>query len=246
MYMKKQLLFALMALFAGYSSAQTCTPQYQDSTFGAWPDTTTNLATAYVNIPYTQLLDFKAPEDAGDIDPTFSGQTIISYRVTNVSGLPSTFNYQCSATNCQYPGGTAGCAQLTGTAVAADLGVHNITISIKATVQISIPPLPPTQITQDRDFPGYKLVVLPEELSTGILAPNQSFIYPNPASTVVNIVNANNYETIEVYSVNGQLITKKAVSFEDETVDISDLNEGMYFIHLVKGETKSVHKFTKK
>lgn len=241
--MKKQLLIALMALITGYSSAQTCNPQYQDSTFGAWPDTTTNFAPAYVNTAYVQPLDFKAPANSGDIDPQYAGGTINSYKVTSVTGLPTGFNYYCSAANCQYNGGVAGCAELRGTATAGQEGTYPITINIQA--QVTIPPLP-FAAPVNRSFPGYKLVILPEELSTGIIAPNQSFIYPNPASSTVNIINANNYETIEVYGINGQLITKKAVVLEEETIDISELKQGVYFLHLVKGETKSVHKFTKK
>lgn len=242
MSMKKQLLIALMTLIAGYSSAQTCNPQYQDSTFGAWPDTTTNFAPAYVNVPYVQPLDFKAPANSGDIDPQYAGGTINSYRVTSVTGLPTGFTYHCSAANCQYNGGVAGCAELRGTATIGQVGVYPITINIQA--QITIPPIPfPAPV--NRSFPGYKLVVM-EEVGLSFLSPNEVYVYPNPASSVVNVVNAHNYETIEVYGVTGQLVAKKAVSLEEETVDISELKEGVYFLHLVKGENKSVHKFTKK
>ena len=179
MSMKKQLLIALMALITGYSSAQTCNPQYQDSTFGAWPDTTTNFAPAYVNVAYVQPLDFKAPATAAEIDPSITTGNISSYRVTAVTGLPTGFTYHCSAANCQYNGGVAGCAELRGTATAGQEGVYPITIDIQA--QLSVPPLPGT-IPVNRSFSGYKLVILPEDLSTGIVAPNQSFIYPNPAS----------------------------------------------------------------
>lgn len=238
--MKKCLLTALLALSAGFLTAQTCNPQYQDSTFGAWPDTTTNFAPAFVNTPYVQLLDFKAPSNAADINPAYPG-TISSYKVLNVNGLPSGFTYQCSAANCQYNGGTAGCAQLVGTATNTQIGTHPIEIVIQATVMIGSFPTP-----VNHTFVGYKLIVQEEELGTTVLAPDQVYIYPNPASTNINIVNADLYESIEVYGVNGQLISQQEVNTSEEKLDISDVKEGIYFIHLIKGETKSIHKFVKK
>lgn len=239
--MKKQLLTALLALSTGVLTAQTCNPQYQDSTFGAWPDTTTNFAPAFVNVPYVQLLDFKAPSDAGDIDPAYSGATINSYRVTSVNGLPSGFTYQCSAANCQYNGGTAGCAQLTGTANNTQIGTHPIDIVIQATIMIGSIPAP-----VNYTFSGYKLIIQEQELGTTLLAPDQVYIYPNPASTMINIVHADLYETIEIYGVNGQLISQKGIASSEEQINLSDVKEGVYFIHLIKGETKNIHKFVKK
>lgn len=238
--MKKRLLTALIILTAGISSAQTCNPQYQDSTFGAWPDTTTNFATAYVGVPYVQTLDFKAPADAGDIDPQYAGAAISQYKVTSVAGLPSGFTYHCSTTNCEYSGGTAGCAELRGTATSNQVGVHPIEINIQATIMAG--PLP---VPVNHTFKGYKLVV-EEELSTSLLSPDDVYIFPNPASSAVNIVNAHNYETLEIYGVNGQLISQKQVSSSEEQINISDLKEGVYFLHLIKGTTTNVHKFVKK
>lgn len=242
--MKKLLLSAIIIASTGFASAQvSCTPQYQDSTFGAWPDTTTNFAPAYVNIPYVQLLDFKAPSDAGDIEPTFSGFEIQSYTVTSVTGLPSGFTYNCSATNCQYIGGNAGCANLVGTASPGQEGTYNLSITITAVVLIS-PLLPTSDIPYT--FNGYRLVILPQELSTTMVSPDQVYIYPNPATSTVNVVNSHLYESLEIYSVNGQLISNRTIVSSEEKVDISDLKEGVYFMHLIKDGTASIHKFVKK
>lgn len=239
--MKKLLLSAMVALTAGFSSAQTCNPQYQDSTFGAWPDTVTNFATAYVGIAYVQGLDFKAPSDAGDINPQYSGAAISNYKVTGVTGLPSGFTYTCSAANCEYTGGSAGCAELTGTATAAQVGTHNLTINIQATVSILGGSIP-----VNHSFPGYKLVIEDGGLSTKVVAPDEVYVFPNPATSTVSIVNAHTFESLQVYGVNGQLITQKAITSSEEKIDISELKEGVYFIHLINGDSKSIHKFVKK
>lgn len=241
--MKKQLLTLLTILIAGAASAQVpCNPQYQDSVYGAWPDTTTNLDTAYVNIAFQQILNFKAPNDAGLIDPTYSGVPLTKYKVTGVTGLPTGFTYTCSATNCEYLGGTAGCASLTGTATPAQIATYNITINIDATISIGGFPA-----TIPRSFPGYRLVVkdAPSNLNTVLINPEEVYIYPNPASNVVSILNATNYETVELYGVNGQLVLSKEITKTDEELNVSQLQNGIYFIHLKKGNTTSIHKFTK-
>ncbi|MEZ4890477.1 MAG: T9SS type A sorting domain-containing protein [Crocinitomicaceae bacterium] len=241
--MKKQLLTFLTILIAGSVTAQlkmTCNPQYQDSTYGAWPDTTTNFDTAFVNTPYLQVLNFKAPSDAGDIDPTYSGATIQSYKVTDATGLPSGFTYTCSAANCQYNGGVAGCAELTGTATAAQIGTYNIVIKISATIMIGPFPTP-----IPREFTGYRLVIKDEEASTVLINPDEVYIYPNPASTVVTILNAHNFESAEIYGINGQMVASQEISKTDEEINVSALQSGVYFIHLKKGNTTSIHKFTK-
>lgn len=239
--MKKLLLSALVALSAGFSSAQiTCNPQYQDSTFGAWPDTITNFATAYVGIAYVQGLDFKAPSDAGDINPQYSGATISSYTVTGVTGLPTGFTYTCSASNCEYAGGSAGCAELTGNATAAQIGTHNLTINIQAIISFMGGSIP-----VNHSFPGYKLVI-EEQLSSKIVAPDEIYIFPNPATSTISVVNAHKFESLEVYGVNGQLVAQKAITSAEEKIDITALKDGVYFIHLVNGSSSSIHKFVKK
>lgn len=253
--MKKLLLISAIALSSVFVNAQTCNPQYQDSTFGAWPDTIQNFDTSYVNIPYIQTLDFKAPSDAGDINPAYSGATIDSYTVTSVDGLPTGFTYTCSAANCEYTGGNAGCAELTGTANATQIGTYPITINIQATGTIVV--FGQTQpFSTPYSFSGYKLVILDDTTSSGgtdttglginIISPNETFVYPNPATSTINIVNADRFDNIEIYSINGQLIMAKEVSTSEEEINISELKEGVYFLNLKNGTSKVVHKFTKK
>lgn len=243
--MKKQLLTALLSLILGSASAQqmTCPSNFQDSTFGAWPDTTINFAHAYVDVPYVQELNFKAPSDAGDIDPTYSGAQLQKYKVTGVTGLPAGFSYTCSKTNCEYPGGQAGCANLTGTATASQIGIYDITIKISATVIVAFVPLP-----IPRDFIGYKLIIeeAPVDLGTKIIAPDEAYVYPNPAKEEINIVNAHLFDSYAIYGINGQLINNAAINSDNQKVSISELKEGIYFIHLIKDQTKSIHKFVKK
>ncbi len=240
--MKKQLLIILMGFLSTVSVAQTCNPQYADSTFGSWPDTTTNFATVYVGTPYIQILDFKVPNNAADIDPAYPG-TIQSFRVTSVDGMPTGFSYQCPVANCQYSGGQNGCAQVSGTATLSQVGVYPLEIKISANVSVGpiTAPIPYT-------FKGYKLKIEENQtdLSVSIISANEVAIYPNPATSEVTIYNADKFEYAEIYNLNGQLMSKNTIGSSEEKLNISDLNQGVYFIHLVKDSVKSVHKFVKK
>ena len=143
--MKKLLLSVLaVASFSFASNAQSCTPNalYADSAYGVWPDTTTNLPGAIQNVFYSTNLDFAVPstvtaELAGS-DPTaqaFIGSTINSFTVTSVDGLtPVSLQYVCSSSNCQYPGGAHGCANVYGTPT--QTGSYPLTINITANLTV--------------------------------------------------------------------------------------------------------------
>lgn len=129
----KQKLLLVCAFFFSYTAffAQTCTPdpQYANEDFGAWPDTVENFPPAYQNYYYEEVLNFKIPADAGEIDPDFEGIEIDSFAVTDVVGLPPGLAYVCNshtASPCTFLGGSQGCAVIYGTPT--DLGMYEIVI----------------------------------------------------------------------------------------------------------------------
>lgn len=132
--MRKILLSFILAggLFAGANAQCTPDPQYTQS--GLYPDSATGLPTAYVGYPYNEVITIVVPQDtAYDAGAPF-GTVIVTIdyiEVTGVTGLPPNFTYQCNPTNCQYPGGSTGCAVLYSTVdpVAADIGMYNLTIN---------------------------------------------------------------------------------------------------------------------
>ena len=58
---------------------------------------------------------------------------------------------------------------------------------------------------------------------------NNMVIYPNPAHEYIKIESEKKSE-IKVYSVNGQIVLKRNINEGGSTIDISNLNSGMYFI----------------
>lgn len=73
-----------------------------------------------------------------------------------------------------------------------------------------------------------------------------SIIFPNPALDILNIQLApgNDLSSIEIYSIEGELVfTELMMASNLLSVDISNLNSGMYILHLVKGDVIEMKKF---
>jgi len=72
--------------------------------------------------------------------------------------------------------------------------------------------------------------------------PNLDFvIYPNPASSVINIdfkTNPTDVYNIDIYSAFGQIIKKRKTDKNKTIIDISDLNEGIYFIVITNRQNR--------
>ena len=73
---------------------------------------------------------------------------------------------------------------------------------------------------------------------------NNFDIYPNPTSNVLNISNRNNIEinTISISDLNGRVIRN---ANSGTSINVSDLNAGVYFVTIETAEGKSTKKFIK-
>lgn len=69
------------------------------------------------------------------------------------------------------------------------------------------------------------------------LNPDKIVISPNPASSRVNIVGAEDYHTLKIYDQVGKLIFSK--SAKDKSVDVSELKSDMYIFRLF-GDNKTI------
>ena len=68
-------------------------------------------------------------------------------------------------------------------------------------------------------------------------------VFPNPASSVLQISNVEN-TTIEIYTILGQVMFTKENTFNQETIDVSSYKSGTYFIKISKGAFTTTKKFT--
>ena len=75
-------------------------------------------------------------------------------------------------------------------------------------------------------------------------AENAVSIYPNPASTMLN-VHAENFDNVQVINFLGQVVYSANVTENDFQINVSNLSNGVYFLRL-NGENTVTKKFVKK
>src|ERR1051326_1740911 len=109
----------LIFVFTLSSFGQACQPDPQYTTSGVYPDSATGFDTAYVGVPYTQLVTIVIPKDTAAFPPPFPPLNWDSTTLVSVTGLPASMSYACwnntaSANRCSWPGNTKGCAIISG------------------------------------------------------------------------------------------------------------------------------------
>ena len=237
----KKLILSITAiaaiLFSGYSQC-TPDPQYMDSTYGAWPDTITDFPAGQVAVPYSEVLDFKVPADAGEIDPLFSGTPVDSAVLDNVQGLPPGLTYICNNSNCSWLGGAQGCATISGTPTVS--GVYDVTINIIGWVTVVIP------ISQPAPFTGYTIIIDPA-LNIQLIQKNDFKLKhnsPNPFSETTDIefvTGKNGQVDFKVMNLLGEVIHSEVISAVPGTNKIEfngkNLTHGIYVYSLSNGES---------
>lgn len=73
---------------------------------------------------------------------------------------------------------------------------------------------------------------------------NNFVLYPNPASTSLNIKGDFDIsESVTIYNMLGQTVLKKAITSNDESIDISSLAKGIYSVYF--NNAKATYKFIK-
>lgn len=129
-----------------------------------------------------------------------------------------------------------------GTAIPS--GAHNITGFNFAT----------TKIGNNSGLP-FRYYIIPRSLndfSTGIndyFTENDVNIYPNPAESTLNIEfdhNRFSVNTIQVFDINGKMVSSEAVNSNVNSINVSALTSGCYFIRLSNESNAFTTKFIKK
>jgi hypothetical protein len=250
--MKKLLLsFTVVVVAAMNVQAQSCSPStnpnYADSVYGVWPDTTTNFPPATQNLFYSANLDFKVPLDAtlasSQAPPN---STIQSFKVDSVVGLPSGYDYVCNISNCTYNGGANGCANVFGTT--ATTGVYNVSIFITAQVAVVLVPGFPAQIIpQSTSFSGYRIVVGEAGTIEQVIAP--IVVSPNPANDEIKVegISASmKASKVEITNIEGKVVASKEVANSSNfSFDLAGMNAGMYFVNVTHASGVETVKFIK-
>ncbi|MEM6686983.1 MAG: T9SS type A sorting domain-containing protein [Bacteroidota bacterium] len=82
-----------------------------------------------------------------------------------------------------------------------------------------------------------RLALDSQVLSTPEVSFSDVQLYPNPVEDVLNITNTTNIKSLEVYSIQGQVMLTQKNNFA--TVDMSNLRTGMYFVKLTDSTNNS-------
>lgn len=92
----------------------------------------------------------------------------------------------------------------------------------------------------------YKLYIPEDDNIAEFSRDIQIHLYPNPATTSLNI-NNNHYiiDFIEIYDVNGKNICRKEINDYDASINVSNLNTGIYSIKIYSGKTYTSQLFIK-
>lgn len=92
--------------------------------------------------------------------------------------------------------------------------------------------------------PGFQLDFVSEQLSVNNYLKGEIKIYPNPVSNQLFISSEKrSIKTLSVFSTTGQMILE--IEDASNSIDVSSLSKGMYFLEISSSEGKSVQKFIK-
>jgi hypothetical protein len=247
-FFMKKLLLSFAVVIAAFAANAQCTPlqSWADTTdYGVYPDTIQNFPPATVNVLYTTDLNFKVPSTVTEeLDPSGAavGSTIESFKVDSVVGLPSGYSYNCNIVSCSYPGGSNGCASVSGSTNLE--GTYNIKIFVTAFVKIT-PFLP--AVPNQTSFSGYKIIVGTVGNIEQVIAP--IYVSPNPANDVIKVsgvaasMKAN---SITITNIEGKVIAKRNIgNASDFEFDLNGVKAGVYFVNVAHASGVETVKFVK-
>jgi hypothetical protein len=219
-----------------------CVPdaQYSDSTWGIWPDTAQNFINGNIGTYYEQIVNFKLPTDAGDLDPNYIGYTLSNVSLISVDGIPPGISFSCNTSNCTWDGGEQGCATISG--IPTTNGNYQIDLKILGCVFGGL-------ICDTAVFSNYVIQIGPvgiEDLEFTNNSLKLKKAFPNPSNQTTNIL----YETIKAENVSfvitnllGEIILNKNVSskigLNSIQVNTSRLSNGIYLYSISNGLTTS-------
>lgn len=253
--MKRLILSIALTTITGLAANAQCTPDPQYTSPGVYPDSATGFATACVGQAYDQLITNVVPVDTttfiGPIPVTLTFDSVV---VVSVTGLPPGFTFSCfdgqnttsPVDQCAFEGGTIGCVSIFGTPSPGDEGTYALNITVDAYLAGQAAP----QATYDVDY--YVIEVLPATSCSGSGISEETTspftLYPNPVAESFTLKGLEGFDvsTISITNAEGKVMsnysTVNGASFD---VNVSNLADGMYFVHIAHGSATDVVRFIK-
>jgi len=222
-----------------------CVP---DTSSGALysPSESEGLPSGKIGAEYEAIISVNVPDDTTVL--TFTG-SVDSLVLTDVTGLPPGFQYECNVTSCAFPGGTFGCIRVYGqTNDNANAGTWDL--SADFTFHIKPSGLP--AISYPYSLEGYSIQL--DSIPLGVNELNYQnldfFIEPNPLnerSALYFELPASQSYSVDVYSLLGAKVfhvSQEGAKGQNRLM-LGDLiyDPGVYFISLQQGEYKKSMRF---
>jgi len=243
--MKKILLTLTLALAFVGANAQ-CNPDPQFTVSGVYPDSASGISPAYVGQLYNQNITIITPIDTFVANPLGGADilvTIDNIDLTNVTGLPSSFSYECDPPNCSFSGGTIACAELYSAGpTSSEIGSHQIIF--ETTTYVSNVPFINTT-TQDDVIDYYYLNI---SSSTNTINKFNDFtfelkdIFPNPVNNNAKIqfISGSSADIVfTVFNYLGEKIEERNIAatrgINDIEISANDYANGVYLYSINNG-----------
>jgi hypothetical protein len=249
--MKKNLL-TLIAMFSLLAIQAQCIVDTSLHTpgiyppFGSYQDSQSNTVLPIINpgVVYSEVIQIVVPTDT--MIDTLNSQfpaTVDSFKVTNFSGLPPGFSYECYPLSCVWPGGGNGCITISGNTSTGYL--YPLTVDITGYVRLfNVPLSGDGQLTQFVMIVGY----LGEEENSF----KELTAYPNPAKDEISIQFENpRMEEVELSIIDytGRIVKSErhwAMSgMNNLKLDLSQMSSGLYTYRLQGAESVGSQRFLK-
>jgi hypothetical protein len=240
----KNFIIITFCLFSFSFTHSQCVPDpiYADSTFGVWPTPQTNFSDGDIGVFYDEVVYFKVPRDAGNIDSLYAGQLIDSIILSSVTNLPPGLSFQCDIPSCTWNFDSVGCASISGTPTTN--GSYQISLDATVWTEIFLTPFPVPY-----SFNGYAINIGPtstNSLSTGFSNLTLENPIPNPSNNSTNIgfksLNSENI-SFEITNLIGEVILQyyfiSNVGMNNISVNTSIYTNGVYLYSISNGLARS-------
>ena len=242
----KKILLTLTLAFAFIGANAQCTPAPQFTDAGIYPDSASGISPAYVGQLYNQNITIITPIDTFVANPLGGADilvTIDNIDLTNVTGLPSSFSYECDPPNCSFSGGTIACAELYSAGPSSsEIGSHQIIFA--TTTYVSNVPFINTT-TQDDVIDYYYLNI---SSSTNTINKFNDFtfelkdIFPNPVNNNAKIqfISGSSADIVfTVFNYLGEKIEERNIAatrgINDIEISANDYANGVYLYSINNG-----------
>lgn len=227
------LCLITLSLFQVTLFAQ-CTPSLTGPFGDIVPDTSTNLPPALAGVAYNTSVQFFIPADT--IAAGLGTVTVTDFTLDSISGLPPAFTIASNPASGIFPGGSAGCTQISGPVPHDSItGVYPLTFYITAHVTaLNIPY--PISVT------GYQLLVGDMTgLSLYNGKPDNFILVSGSDFSPPGFIVSSDFSgklMVEVWDLSGRLELKSGfVVMNGDLVLLPRFSDGLYILR-ISSETK--------